>query len=642
MCGLFGLVAKPNSKLDRRGFDRVLKELFSVSQMRGSEATGVVLASGSRIEFFKSPTSASELLSSKEFKFFVDSFLSENSLSEGLSVIGHSRLVTNGSQGLDSNNQPVASERFVAVHNGIIVNVEELWEANPDLKRIGSVDTEFAVRWLDRRRNEGGVVSEYLTELYSLIDGETNLALLGTDDSDLYLSTNTGSIFYSLLNGEGVFLFASEAFGVREVLSRMEGRLGESNAAKVVGQLKAGLGARIGFSDLAFEQFSLSGRDLESVSSSSLTSGRSIVCKNRSLGELRRCVRCLLPHTFPNLVFDEDGVCSICLEHEQVQPEGKQSLLDLVEKYRKPGDEPDCIVALSGGRDSCYGLHYIREELGLKPIAYTYDWAMVTDEARKNCAAICSKLQIEHIVRSADILKKRRNIRYNIDAWLKRPDLGMIPLFMAGDKQFFHYANTVSKETNLPLVFFCGGNNLEITRFKTGFCGIQDKSVNTMVSLDSWGKMRLALYYLKNYLLNPSYLNRSIFDTLFAFYSTYLNRGEFVYLYKYIDWNEGEIDEVLSRDYGWVGSSDSASTWRIGDGTASFYNYIYHTVAGFSEHDTFRSNQIRAGLLDRETALKFVERENRPRFESMQEYANLVGFSLDEALSVINRIPKLY
>ena len=31
------------------------------------------------------------------------------------------------------------------------------------------------------------------------------------------------------------------------------------------------------------------------------------------------------------------------------------------------------------------------------------------------------------------------------------------------------------------------------------------------------------------------------------------------------------------------------------DGTAGFYNYVYHTVAGFTEHDTFRSNQIREG-----------------------------------------------
>ena len=47
--------------------------------------------------------------------------------------------------------------------------------------------------------------------------------------------------------------------------------------------------------------------------------------------------------------------------------------------------------------------------------------------------------------------------------------------------------------------------------------------------------------------------------------------------------------------YGWERAVDTSSTWRLGDATAPFYNYIYYTVAGFTEHDTFRSNQIREG-----------------------------------------------
>jgi hypothetical protein len=210
-----------------------------------------------------------------------------------------------------------------------------------------------------------------------------------------------------------------------------------------------------------------------------------------------------------------------------------------------------------------------------------------------------------------------------------------------GDKQFFHYATQVSKQTGIPLVIFCGGNNLEITRFKTGFCGVQDRSTNTMVGLDQLGKIKLLAYYAKNYLMNPRYLNRSIFDTLFAFYSTYVSRQEFLYLYKYVDWDENNIADTLSKHYGWESSANSSSTWRIGDGTAAFYNYIYYSVAGFSEHDTFRSNQIRVGLISREKALILLEEENKPRFEAMQDYANLVGFSLNEALVVINNIPKL-
>ena len=45
--------------------------------------------------------------------------------------------------------------------------------------------------------------------------------------------------------------------------------------------------------------------------------------------------------------------------------------------------------------------------------------------------------------------------------------------------------------------------------------------------------------------------------------------------------------------YDWETAIDTSATWEIGDGTAGFYNHVYFTVAGFAEHDTFRSNQIR-------------------------------------------------
>jgi hypothetical protein len=47
--------------------------------------------------------------------------------------------------------------------------------------------------------------------------------------------------------------------------------------------------------------------------------------------------------------------------------------------------------------------------------------------------------------------------------------------------------------------------------------------------------------------------------------------------------------------YDWKKDVDSKSKWSIGDGAATFYNYIYYTMAGFLEHDTFRSNLIREG-----------------------------------------------
>jgi hypothetical protein len=96
------------------------------------------------------------------------------------------------------------------------------------------------------------------------------------------------------------------------------------------------------------------------------------------------------------------------------------------------------------------------------------------------------------------------------------------------------------------------------------------------------------------------------------------------------------------RDYGWELAPDTSTTWRIGDGTAAFYNYVYYTVAGFSEHDTFRSNQIREGQMTRERALQLVEDENQPRYQNIRWYLDTLGLDFEDVIKTVNNIPKLY
>ena len=72
------------------------------------------------------------------------------------------------------------------------------------------------------------------------------------------------------------------------------------------------------------------------------------------------------------------------------------------------------------------------------------------------------------------------------------------------------------------------------------------------------------------------------------------------------------------------------------------YNYIYYTVAGFTEHDTFRSNQIREGDISRDEALMLVECENKPRYQNIRWYLDALGMDYVEVISAINKIPKMY
>ncbi len=109
--------------------------------------------------------------------------------------------------------------------------------------------------------------------------------------------------------------------------------------------------------------------------------------------------------------------------------------------------------------------------------------------------------------------------------------------------------------------------------------------------------------------MNPSYVNRSVWDSIGSFVSrSVISHRDYYHLFDYYRWDEKEIESLVRDEYRWETAIDTKTTWRIGDGTAPFYNYIYYTVAGFSEYDTFRSNQIREGALSREEGMRLVRR----------------------------------
>ena len=121
-----------------------------------------------------------------------------------------------------------------------------------------------------------------------------------------------------------------------------------------------------------------------------------------------------------------------------------------------------------------------------------------------------------------------------------------------------------------------------------------------------------------------------------------MKKQHYYHIFDYWRWDEGTVNDTIINQYEWEAAIDTSTTWRIGDGTAGFYNYVYCTVAGFTEHDTFRSNQIREGQITREIALKLVGEENQPRYQNIRWYLDILGLDYESTIKTINSIPKLY
>lgn len=645
MCGIFSLLVGKNGTYNAADIQPVIKTLFRLVERRGKEAAGIALSHNDQITIHRASTPASEMVKCPNYKKVFASL--KKNASYPLAAIGHSRLVTNGTQAIPGNNQPVKFDGAVCVHNGIVTNVDTLWAKHKDLTKTVDVDSAMLVALIQKYRKKGDSIDKALVKIFKEIYGETSISVLLDDANMMVHATNTGSLYYVQETDKNILFTASEGQMLKQLQEKHPGKYGP------IKQLPAGRGMTICIDTLEINEFSIkstSTKKSEEQAKIEKKAGRKkaygifdpIEDIKIRLDNIKRCKKCILPDTVPGLFLDEDGICNQCHSYQSIPPRGEDALEEYFDRFRSKDGSPDCVMAFSGGRDSSYGLHLLKTKYNMNPIVFSYDWGMVTDLARRNQARMCGKLGIEHLWVSADIGAKRRYVRKNVEAWMKRPDMGMIPIFMAGDKAFFFHANRIMKETGINLMIFCP-NNLETTNFKSGFCGVKPpKNKKSLQDIGLAGKLQIAKYYAKQYLLNPGYINSSSGDVFLAYISYYFADQNYLYMFDYEDWDEHTIDDVLINEYQWETSPHIDSTWRIGDGTAPFYNYIYHTVGGFTENDTFRSNQIREGILSREDALKHVAVENLPRYQEIQEYCQLIGVNFNDIMSAIDSIPKRY
>ena len=606
MCGIFGQIS--NNKVNKRNFKKLVKH----SKQRGMDSSGLIYYADHGYKINRADIDIEKLLNKI------------NPYNHKL-VLGHSRLITNGL----SDNQPVIRKNICAIHNGIIVNEKEVWDKlTVDRKYL--IDSEVIVAIAEEHLKDNGEISDLSNKVLSLTRGVVACAMLLAEHGKLILFSNNGSLYIGYI-GEDIY-FASERFALDQI------------ACENIRQIKdQSLILDIPSTDEDFDIHDEKNRTENLIPEFQINTNEEKLLEYKKLN-LKRCTKCILPDTMPFIRFDEHGVCNYCHNYKKRnKPKPVEELFKLVEPYRKSGKEFDCIVPFSGGRDSSYGLHLILEELKMKPLTYTYDWGMVTDLGRRNISRMCSEMGIENIIVAANISQKRKNIKMNLSAWLKSPHLGMMALLTAGDKHFFRHVERVKDQTGINLNLW-GVNPLEQTHFKTGFLGIKPDFEEDKVY--SNGVMKQLKYHSKRFRAmseSPSYFNSSLWDNLSGeYYRSFTTKKDYFHIFDYWTWDESTVNNILINQYDWETAIDTPTTWRIGDGTAGFYNYVYYTIAGFTEHDTFRSNQIREGQLSREEALKLVEIENFPRYQNIRWYLDTLGLDFKEVIKVINQHPKLY
>jgi len=355
---------------------------------------------------------------------------------------------------------------------------------------------------------------------------------------------------------------------------------------------------------------------------------------------MRRCKRCILPETFPGIIFDEKGVCNYCRNYRKVQVEGEKALEQVLSKYRNRGEKYDCIVPISGGRDSSYVLHQMVTKYKMRVLALTVDSGAIMPEGYRNIERITEVLGVDHIwIKDENHIKTAQtNTRIKFQAWLKRPSINtIVPVLNAGDKQMNLRMYRYAQKEGIHLVL--GGNNVgnssfEQEHFKTGYMGVFPDERGVYSTGD---KIRLSSLLTWEFLKNYHNYHWSVFREYVGGAWVYLfesvSRPEGVQplgFYDYISWSEKEVVSTIRNELDWKGASDTTATWRIDDSAYPLIDYLYYRLVGFNEFDEHYSKLVREGQLTREEALRRCISDNAPRIPSLMRTFEELGVTKEQ------------
>ena len=158
------------------------------------------------------------------------------------------------------------------------------------------------------------------------------------------------------------------------------------------------------------------------------------------------CKTCLMPDNYPGITFNNAGICNFCSEYKHHHLLGEGNLYKKITS--KKGEKYDCLLGLSGGKDSCYVAYVAKKKFGLRALAVCYDFPFLTDLARQNVQNVCSSLNIDLL-----IIKSKDNLENDL---IRNHLISLAPTGTTwGQCMFCHYGikavlYNIAKEKNIP------------------------------------------------------------------------------------------------------------------------------------------------------------------------------------------------
>lgn len=366
----------------------------------------------------------------------------------------------------------------------------------------------------------------------------------------------------------------------------------------------------------------------------------------------RCCTHCGLPAAFPGAALDHEDGCAFCRDHRPIRTRGIEALSASLR--RDPSAPYDCVVPVSGGKDSTFTLYYLVRELGLRPLAVHHANPMTCAIADDNLQRCCEQLGVE--------LRIHRTAFEQESAFVKNFLQAAAPHGVAwGVCTFCHYgiSAAVYQEalrsgvqtvvwSNNPyetLLFFPNERweTLDYAgiRFKAGQHGahfVRSFWIEPLRAHRAWDRLLPSAWYAaraashairQRRVLAPKAGPRALLGVKPG---APAGLTELLF-YQYHPWDGGTIQATLQRELGWRHPEKQRSTWRFDCLLFKLTDWGWYRSMGYPFQAPYLSCLVREGLMDRAEMDALLLEASDPERAREQIEALFEGLGLDVRLA---------
>lgn len=309
------------------------------------------------------------------------------------------------------------------------------------------------------------------------------------------------------------------------------------------------------------------------------------------------CARCVMSTAVPGIRFDADGVCNFCHLHDRMEaayptgPEGEAILKAIAERIRAAGKGRayDCVVGASGGRDTSYCLYYVKEKMGLRPLAVHFDNGWDSDVAKTNLARVCATLDIDLHTIIMDWPESKSLTNANIKACVPYIDL--------------------TDDVGIASALYRTAAQ-ERVRYIILSHSFREEGVNPLMLNYVDGRYTRAI--IRRFGDRKQYKHFHNVDIHHMLYWIVVKGIRVVNITNYYDDTGGQVEQLLTEKMGW---QDTGQHHMDNEMFALVYNFMRRKF-GVDWRIVELSAKVRTGALAREQALETLE--TPPFFETQE------------------------